>query len=229
MTTGTRPRLARRVAILALAALPVLAACGGPPPESLVPASLAARTARELRGVWVSAAPERAVSKAGAVSWRRRVFDLGERTFRLRIDVYADAEARQRTLTLDFEGPYHVGDASPTVAGAVEAEFGHTAFGLTPWTADLVARVDAEGCAPAPWRIGVRQDVSARGCLGIASIADCPREYDIVSVEHDRLRFGDRVVTPCRPELRLAKLSPTDVFVRSPRSFEDEARAANGG
>jgi hypothetical protein len=70
--------------------------------------------------------------------------------------------------------------------------------------------------------------VSARGCLGIASIADCPREYDIVAVEHDRLRFGERVVTPCRAELRLTKLSPTDVFVRSARSFEDESAGSNG-
>lgn len=219
IATDARPALARWAAVLALVAL---AACGGPSSETLP-----GRIARELRGVWVGAAPERTVAKSGAVTWRRRVFHLDERTFRLRIDVCADADTRRRTLTLDFEGPYHVGDASPNVPGAVEAEFGHASVGLTPWTADLVARLDAEGCAPAPWSVGVRQDVSARGCLGIASVADCPREYDIVSIVDGRLRFGERVVTPCRPELRLAGLSPTDVFVRSARTFEEEARLAD--
>lgn len=202
--------------------LAVIAACGGRVEESV-----SARVAREIRGVWVSAAIERSTSPRGEVSWRRRVFEIGAREFRVTIDVFGDAAATDRRLTLEFVGPWRLGAPSARVAGAVEADFGHTAWYLTVRSPALLARVSVAGCTDVPWALDVAQDVSARGCLGIASVADCPSEYDIVAIRDGRLVFGDRVVTPCRPELRLSALSTTDAFVRSSDTYAGVVAAWN--
>ncbi len=103
----------------------------------------------------------------------------------------------------------------------MEADFGHSAWFLTVRGPALLARVSGAGCTDVPWALDVAQHVSARECLGIASVADRPSEYDIVAIRDGRLVFGDRVVTPCRPELRLAVLSTTDGFVRWDDSYAE--------
>jgi hypothetical protein len=213
MRESPTPAAARLLGGLLLAGL---AACGGKAEDDL-----STRVAREMRGVWVSAQLEQSTSAKGEVSWRRRVFEFGEQDFRLTIDVFGNAAATDRRLTLEFVGPWRLGAASSRVEGAVEAEFGHRAWYLTVRSPALLARVATSACTDAPWALDVRQDVSARGCLGIAAVEDCRSEYDIVAIRDGRLRFGDRVVTPCRPEQRLTTLSPTDAFVRTSDSYED--------
>jgi hypothetical protein len=215
---GTRGRPLLPASLLVAA----LGACGGTPEEPR-----AARWAREIQGVWVSAALERASNPRGEVSWRRRVFEIGAREFRLAIDVFGDEGATDRRLTLEFVGPWRLGPPSVRVPDAMEADFGHTAWSLTVRSPALLAHVAAAGCTDTPWALDVPQDVSARGCLGIASVSDCPSEYDIVSLREDRLVFGERVVTPCRPELRLATLSPTDAFVRSEQTYSEVVASWN--
>lgn len=208
-----------------IVALGLAAGCGGPEgPPAPGTTSAQAQTpggfARALEGVWVSAALER-VDRAGApTTFRRRVFELGERDFRLAIDVFSDERAQERLMRLEFAGPWSVSAPSAAVAGAFEAEFGHDAWWLTPWSAALVERARATGCGDGRWEAGTRQEVSDRGCLGIASKADCPSEYDIVALLDGRLVFGERVVTPCRPDLRLSRLSSTDRFVRATASYD---------
>ncbi len=69
-----------------------------------------------------------------------------------------------------------------------------------------------EGCgSPGTWERGVARDVGGAGCpaLGQRPIADCPADYDLVSVTATELRFGDRPADNdmCSPERRPTAVS----------------------
>ena len=57
------------------------------------------------------------------------------------------------------------------------------------------------------------QDVTEKGCIGVAHpVAECPEEFDVVSIDGDELYFGERVTDMCKEEGRPAALSPYAVF-----------------
>jgi hypothetical protein len=44
----------------------------------------------------------------------------------------------------------------------------------------------------APWERGQPQDVSETGCLWVTPTSACPKEFDLVKVEGNRLFLGER-------------------------------------
>ena len=54
----------------------------------------------------------------------------------------------------------------------------------------------ASKCGATAWQVEAPQDVTQTGCIGVAQpIAQCPREYDVVSVQGKDLYFGQRLAS----------------------------------
>ena len=94
------------------------------------------------------------------------------------------------------------------VADAVDGDF---SFSSIVWTAHDPAMVDVftgAGCGTEAWEVGVPQDVSETGCIGVAQpIEACPTEHDVVALKDGLLFFGERITDMCVPDGRPAALS----------------------
>ena len=125
----------------------------------------------------------------------------------------------QKVFTLEFWGPYNIGEHSKVVAGAFDSEWGHWRWWIAPQSLQFLETVLKKDPRTASfnWQIGVPQDVSEHGAIDVLPIKEERQEYDITALTEDgsRLFFGERGFhPPARPEQRPAKLS-TDGFIRS--------------
>ena len=147
----------------------------------------------ELQGQWSSAGCE----DVGGGFFLIRRFTFEDTHWQVDVSIYHDAACTAPAFDHTEGGEVDVLGESTLVAGAYEANFGEATKTLTmrdPAIAGFVNSQPAGACGSAPWVVGETQDVSATGCqtFGQRSIAECPREYDLVDVMGDALYFGDR-------------------------------------
>jgi hypothetical protein len=106
---------------------------------------------------------------------------------------YADAACATPFVTAHIEGPYEITGAS-TVAGASNGTFRFSRKTLRAHGAAAAGFLSsAQGCGR-PFAADTDVDISAEGCVGLGQrpVSACGQDYDLVFVEGDSLRFGER-------------------------------------
>jgi hypothetical protein len=140
-------------------------------------------------------------------------FDIRKDSWGLDYIVYGDDSCAQKFLTVRIEGPYEVDGASDAVTSANDAVFRFTKKTVTPHAAAAVGFLESEqGCNIKGFKEGEATDIGQTGCaaLGQRPIAQCGADYDLVQVDAEGIRFGDRPQDNdmCTPEKRPKALSP---------------------
>ena len=96
--------------------------------------------------------------------------------------------------------------------GATRGNFGFASNRWTALTTDMAGVFTQAGCGAGAWEVGVAQDVSATGCIGVARpVASCPVEHDVVALSGDSLSFGARATDMCVEAGRPTALNPYPV------------------
>lgn len=171
-------------------------------PTRLSQTSMARQTG-DLDGEWISACVP-----AGGGNYLIYDFNFAGKSWGLTYTIYGDPACTSPVFDVSVFGAYTAGEPSPVVADATEHNFGFTFKRATVYVAALLPGLNDAKCGTGDWQVGEQQDVSD-GCapIGVGAIADCPVEYDLVSVTGDRIQLGDRSSSLCSPERRTAKLS----------------------
>ncbi len=186
---------------LTLAALTTLVtACSAP--QSTAPA--APRV--DLAGRWASACVPN-----GSGQHIQLRFAMTPADWSLDYVTYTDAACATPFVTAHIEGPYEV-TAPSSVAGASEASFRFTRKTLRAHGAAAAGFLSsAQGCGRA-FAADADVDISAEGCAGLGQrpVSACGQDYDLVSLDGDSLRFGQRPGDNdmCTPARRPTALSP---------------------
>jgi hypothetical protein len=196
-----------RSSLLSLSCL--LLACGGTATTDAGASSsdTAGGEAPALAGRWISPCTP---NESGAFTLD---FTLSADRWSVDYATFGDAACSAAFLTVHIAGPYEITGPS-SVEGAREARFAFDEKTVTAHAEGAVGFLASlgEACGgPGTWELGVARDVGAAGCpaLGQRPIADCPADYDLVSVTATELRFGDRPADNdmCSPERRPTALS----------------------
>jgi hypothetical protein len=166
--------------------------------------------ATDLAGAWGSGCVDPGSGQGIALD-----FDLTAGDWVLDYQAFGDATCALPFLTVHIEGPYTLGSDSSIVDGAREAEFAFHSKTVTPHSEDAVAFL--ENTCGGDFTAGEAADLSA-GCAGLGQkpLADCDRDYDVVSLVGDTVRFGSRPVDNdlCTPEKRPTELSAMALTAR---------------
>jgi len=189
----------RSLCLLALASL--LTACGAP--QTPAPAAPAAP---DLTGRWTSACIPN-----GSGQHIQLRFAMTARDWTLDYVTYADAACATPFVTARIEGPYELG-APSAVAGAFDGTFRFTRKTLRAHGAMAAGFLSSpQGCGRA-FAADTDVDITAQGCAGLGQqpVSACGQDYDLVSVDGDSLRFGQRPAdnNMCTTERRPTALSP---------------------
>lgn len=161
-------------------------------------------------GHWISPTVETRPGSDGSPLYVKRDFVNGPQRSVARLFFFRDPEGIQRTLTIHLEGPYTIGQPSPTVPGAFESDFHFDVVKLTvhnEFFLTLLNSAAPETCGNKPFQLDVEQDVTeTHGCLPLGlDLLHRGSEYDLVKVEGDRLYYGARPKDgsgPDRPDKR---------------------------
>jgi hypothetical protein len=142
-------------------------------------------------GVWES---ERCLvqERGGARTGSKSVFIFLEHDWAIEFVQFADLQCQRPTMKTFFAGQYQITRPSAVVADAHEATFGFSLKAVTLYDESLLAEANRGGCGPRRWERGQPQDVSATGCLWVTPVSACPKEFDLVKVEENRLFLGER-------------------------------------
>ena len=122
-----------------------------------------------------------------------------------------------RMLTYHGEGSFAVTGKSSVARNAYDASFRITEWRATPDTREGVLTLLNGRCGSGDFEEGRSLDLSATGCptLGIRSIAQAPREVELVSVSDGKFFLGTRSFVPGMADDRPAQLSSYGL-VRTP-------------
>jgi hypothetical protein len=144
-----------------------------------------------VMGVWES---ERCVvqERGGARTGSKSVFIFLEHDWAIEFVQFADVQCQRPTMKTFFAGQDQITRPSAVVADAHEATFGFSLKAVTLYDESLLAEANRGGCGPRRWERGQPQDVSATGCLWVTPVSACPKEFDLVKVEENRLFLGER-------------------------------------
>lgn len=141
-------------------------------------------------------------------------FNISKDRWTLDYIAHADDKCAQPFLTNHIEGPYKVGNASASVAGAYEGEFGFDKKWVKPHV-DAAVAVAQGACGGGEFAVGKETDILEKGCPGFGAYprASCANDYDLVKIEGDTLKFGKRPAdnNMCTPEKRPTELSPLGI------------------
>lgn len=167
----------------------------------------------DLLGRWANPDCARAEGPAPV----RRSFALTRARWNIDVVRYADASCTTQVLEVSIGGAWQLGELSGDVPGATEAVFEFDRVALTPLspqalTALTAAREEA-ACGSRPWRVGQRQDITARGCDALIELPR--REYDLVRLDGERLLLGGRPPAGAdlgAPDRRPLSLTPSPVL-----------------
>lgn len=176
-----------------------LALCLGFGGGAAAQTALTGRAALEsLSGTYASTAPE---PWYGGYGTRQFTFDRG--TWSLVFTHALDAAMQAPTFRFRTKGPYEVGAASATVAGAFEAVFYEDVKYVTLLTADA-SLIAAFGFANCGLKYNVEVDISATGCAGWKPVAVCREDHDLLALSPSGLQFGvrPRDNNMCTPDRR---------------------------
>ncbi|MBN1209760.1 MAG: hypothetical protein JXB05_33230 [Myxococcaceae bacterium] len=175
-----------RLAMLPVAALPLLAGCGG--------------IQDDIQGKWASTTCETRPGPNGSSLFVKRVYEIQETTWTGTLSFFTDNTCTTETISAVAEGPYKVESSeSAKVAGTHEAEFTLGTMKLTPKNqgiVDYLKSAPAGTCgSQAAWAVNATQDVtSTKGCsvLGI-DLQNCGVEFELVKLDDNgQLLFGAR-------------------------------------
>jgi hypothetical protein len=165
----------------------------------------------DLAGRYVSAcAPQPQAD--GSTSYFQLRFDLTATRWSIDYVVFGDEACATRVLTVNIEGPYALTAPSTVVDGAWEARFGFDQKTMTPHVPFMVDTLSSlDGCGTGTWTLDEPMDISG-GCaaFGQQPVSQCSADYDLVMVDADGVRFGQRPAdnNMCQPERRPAAISP---------------------
>jgi len=150
---------------------------------------------------------------------RQYEFDDARKTWLLEAAVYtADScVAGARLLTYKGEGSFAVTGKSRVASNAYDASFKIGSWKAVPHNRDAVLTLLNARCGSGDFEEGRTLDLSATGCpiLGIRSIAQSPREVELVSVSNGKFFMGTRSFAPGLSDDRPAQLSSYGL-VRTP-------------
>ena len=162
----------------------------------------------ELVGDWSSEGCEAYPDGQGGTNYLTRNFTFTDERWDLTFKIFGDEACSYPLFSGKIEGPYVLGEPSEVVEGATQGTF---AFATQTWTAhaeDMVNVFNQSACGNGSWAVGVPQDVSTTGCIGVAKpLTACAQEYDVVRVDGKSLYFGQRITNMCEPEGRPTALN----------------------
>lgn len=195
--------LPKTLAFFAFGFFLLLVGCGGPMPTSSL----------ELAGRWRSAQCEAYPGQNGQTNYLTREFDISTETWKLRFTVYGDKDCKTPLFSGEVNGPYSLSTRSQNVEGATLGTFGIQSNHFTAFNQTMADTFTQSKCGQNNWKVGVPQDVSTTGCIGVApQKQSCPEEYDIVKVDGDKLFFGQRVTDMCKESGRPTKFNDYPVI-----------------
>lgn len=175
--------------LFALATSTLLCACGAsspsPQPETAGPSA-----SPDLSGRFRSACVDPGGGQAITLD-----FVLTRTDWKLDYVTYRDAACKAPFVTVHIEGPYALGEKSATVPGAWNGRFGFSKKTVTPHGDAAVAFLASDkGCRDVSFTKDAPRDILESGCAGLGQRpgATCSADYDLVSLDGDTLRFGDR-------------------------------------
>lgn len=143
-------------------------------------------------------------------AWGKRVFTFDKGKWTLVFTLGLDPELKMQVFQFRTFGTYKVQGKSNKVADTYNALFTEEKKLLTLKTSDENL-IRVFGFAPCNMTLDVEQDVSEKGCSGWKSVADCPGDNDLLSLDKDgKLYFGNRPQDNdmCSPEKRPTSLTP---------------------
>jgi hypothetical protein len=164
-----------------------------------------------LSGTYADAKPY-----AYGQAWGKRLFTFGKDKWTLNFTLALDPEMKMQVFQFRTFGTYKVQDKSSKVVDTYNAVFYEEKKLLTLKTSDEKL-IKAFGFASCNMTKDVEQNVSERGCSGWKSVAECPGDYDLLSLDKEgRLYFGSRPQDNdmCSPEKRPTSLTPPVVRIK---------------
>jgi hypothetical protein len=140
-------------------------------------------------------------------------FDIDASTWTLDYVAHGTETCDFPLMTVHIAGPYELEQPSPSVAGAWEGQFGFDVKELMPHVEGVIDFLESpEGCDFEGFAVGVATDVYEMGCPGLGQYpqAICEADYDLVALDEEGLRFGERPADNdmCTPDKRPVALSP---------------------
>lgn len=186
---------------------------GGSGSTTTSSASAAPLGGEDLAGHWMTEGCEAYPNGQGGTNYLTRDFTLTESTWDLTFTLFGDEGCTVALFSAKIHGPYTLGALSAKVEGATEGQFAFETNEWTALTADMASAFTGAGCGSGAWEVGVTQDVTETGCIGVAHpVAECPEEYDVVAVDGDALYFGQRITDMCKEDGRPAALNTYAVY-----------------
>ncbi len=157
-----------------------------------------ALTGGDIAGRWVSGGCESYDNGQGGKNYLTRDFTLTTNTWHLELSVFGDEACSYRLFSAVIDGPYSLGELSTVAQGATNGNFGLQTDFWTAYDQGMADTFTSAGCGSAPWEVGVPQEVTETGCIGVAHpVSECPEEYDIVGLLDGKLHFGERITDMC--------------------------------
>lgn len=163
------------------------------------------RKLENLSGTYADAKPY-----AYGQAWGKRIFTFDKGKWTLNFTLALDPEMKIQVFRFRTFGSYKVQEKSIKVADTYHAVFFEERKLLTLKTDDENL-IKAFGFAPCNMTTNVEQDVSEKGCSGWKSVAECPGDYDLLSLDKEgKLYFGNRPQDNdmCSPDKRPTSLTP---------------------
>ncbi len=163
----------------------------------------------------MSATCEASPGAGGSTTYAKRDFKLSKTDWALAYTVYGDAACQVSLGTIDMGGHYRLLGDSSRVSGAREAVFAFGSRTVTPASQGFVDFLAKTSCGAKPWAVGTSIDILPDGCgeLGARPVAACASDNDIVSLDGNRLWFGQRPADNdmCTPDKRPQSLGANPV------------------
>ena len=120
-----------------------------------------------------------------------------------------DPGMTMRTFQFRTGGPFEIGEASATVAGAHEGDF-HEDWKHVTLLTDNPEIVAAMGMADCGLTYNLETDISETGCAAWAPVAECGTDHDLFAMDATGVYFGVRPADNdmCTPDRRPTALLP---------------------
>lgn len=152
-------------------------------------------TAKDISGRWESLAP---VFDEANKFFSSSVFELFSNQWTVNFTASADAAGQQKLFGLRIgASSYTLGKPASGIANAVEGDFERGSIFMTAYAQPMADMFKQANCGNGDWKLGVEQEVTAKGCAFIPSKTACPKELDIVVYDGKTLSFGDRSGNMC--------------------------------
>lgn len=143
-------------------------------------------------------------------AWGKRVFTFDNGKWTLVFTLGLDPELKMQVFQFRTVGNYKLEEKSTKLENTYNAVFYEAKKFLTLKTADANL-IKAFGFVSCGMTKDIEIDVSEKGCSGWKSVAECPGDYDLLSLDaKGLLYFGDRPADNdmCSADKRPTKLTP---------------------